>query len=63
NFNDCTVIQGNLNIGGSGSDITNLNSLNEVVEITGQLNIEGAAQLQNFAGLDQLASIGGNLRV
>ncbi|MEM8906673.1 MAG: T9SS type A sorting domain-containing protein, partial [Bacteroidota bacterium] len=61
--NNCTVIQGNLNIGGAGSDITNLNGLNEVVEVTGQFNISGAAQLQNFEGMDTLTTIGGNLRV
>jgi len=63
NHPNCTQIQGNLNIGGAGSDIVNLDGLNEVVEVTGQFNIDAAESLVNFKGLDLLASIGGNLRV
>ena len=63
NHSNCTEIQGNLNIGGANSDITNLDGLNEVVSITGQFNIDRAVSLVNFKGLDRLASIGGNMRI
>jgi hypothetical protein len=67
NYPGCTEIQGDVTI--SGSDITNLNGLNVVNYISGNLII-GNAQLaqanpvlNNLEGLESLTAIGGNLVV
>jgi hypothetical protein len=59
NYPGCTVIEGNVTI--NGEDITNLNGLNVLISIGGNLRIEGNASLTSLSGLDNLTSVGGNL--
>ncbi|RLD51636.1 MAG: hypothetical protein DRJ05_18205, partial [Bacteroidetes bacterium] len=55
----CTEIEGDVEI--NGSDITNLNGLNVVTAISGELLIENNSSLLDLTGLENLASIGWDL--
>jgi hypothetical protein len=55
NYPDCTEIQGNVAI--DGEDITNLNGLNGIISIGGQLRIENNPLLIDLTGLENLTSI------
>lgn len=57
----CTVIEGNVTI--SGPDITNLDALNVLVSIEGNLEIKSNALLGDLTGLSNLGYLGGNLRI
>lgn len=59
NYPNCTVYDGNIII--TGSNITNLNGLNNIVSILGYLDITYAHNLTNLAGLSNLTNIGGYL--
>lgn len=58
-FPGCTIIEGSVEIEIS-SAVTNLDSLNFLTKINGNLIIAGGS-FQNLKGLDSLSSIGGNL--
>jgi len=58
-YPNCTEIEGYLVI--NGSDISNLNGLNELTSIGGDLNISYNQLLTTLSGLDGLTSIGGEL--
>ncbi len=59
---NCNIISGNVVINSSAiSPITNLNGLNEITSIGGNLEISGNDSLANLTGLEQLTSIGGDL--
>jgi len=60
NYPDCTVIEGSVGI--FNDEITNLNGLNVLTEILGELQVT-ATSLQNFEGLNNLESIGSNFNV
>ena len=60
NFPGCTEIIGNVNISYL-SDIANLDGLNVINSIGGDLEIKGNNLLTNLVGLDSLTFIGGNL--
>lgn len=57
----CTIVNGSLVI--SGSDITNLNGLVSIKEITGALYISGCTSLTDISGLSSLEGIGGRLSI
>lgn len=59
NYPGCTIITGNLGI--TGNDITNLDSLIQITQINGSLQILDANNLTSLSGLDNLNSIGGSL--
>jgi hypothetical protein len=59
NYPDCNEITGDVFI--HGSEIINLNGLNVVTSIGGDLWILGNEVLTNLTGLDSLTSIGGDL--
>ena len=59
NYPGCTEIEGDVTI--SGDDIENLNGLNVITSIYGDLRIYGNMMLQNLSGLDSISSIGGGL--
>jgi hypothetical protein len=63
NYPGCTEIEGNVTIGilEVGSDINNLDGLNGLISIGGDLVILWNYQLENLIGLDNIISIGGNL--
>ncbi len=63
NYPYCTEIEGDVHIGyyGLGSDMTNLNGLNVVTVIGGDLIITDTDSLVNLTGLDNLSTIGGDL--
>jgi hypothetical protein len=65
NYPGCTMIVGNVKI--KGADINNLNGLNVLTHIAGNLTIgeypNGNPLLTNLEGLDNLTSIGGLLRI
>ncbi|HMS68047.1 MAG TPA: hypothetical protein PKD18_07905, partial [Saprospiraceae bacterium] len=54
---NCTEVLGNLTIAGSG--ITNLNGLNELTSVWGDLNIYNNIGLTSLSGLDNITSVGG----
>jgi hypothetical protein len=56
NHPNCTIIEGNLVI--SGNEIANLNGLNAIVTVNGNVIINQADSLINLTGLDNLTSIG-----
>jgi len=60
-YPDCTRVVSSVNI--EGNDITNLNGLNALEEITGNLVIQQAAQLTNIDALGNLKKIGNNLEI
>jgi hypothetical protein len=61
NYPGCTEIEGDVAI--QGSSITNLNGLNMVASIVGDLDIWVNNALTNLTGLENLASIGGSLLI
>jgi len=61
NYPGCTEIEGDVLI--TGEDIINLNGLDVLTSIGGDLNIEGNDSLVDLAGLDNLDSIGGSLTI
>jgi len=61
NYPGCTQLEGSVQI--SGSDITDLNGLNEVISIEENLNFYNNDALTSLTGLDNLDSIGGNLNI
>jgi acyl-[acyl carrier protein]--UDP-N-acetylglucosamine O-acyltransferase len=62
NYPGCTEIEGNLSIGiNGGTNITNLNGLNILSSIGGDLIIAGNDILINLTGLENLTVIGGSL--
>jgi len=64
NFPGCTEIVGNVEIGYSlWSDITNLDGLNVLTSIGGDLSISGNEALNSLTGLDNVTSIGGDLKI
>ncbi len=60
-FGPCTVWDGNITI--EGTDITNLNSLSGLIEITGYLIIQNCPQLGNLDGLNELTSTGSHFAI
>jgi hypothetical protein len=61
NYPGCTEVEGDVII--SGSNITNLNGLNVLTSIQGNLNLEGNSILVNLIGLDNLSAVGGSLSI
>lgn len=59
NYPGCSIITGNVGI--TGNDITNLDSLIQITQISGSLQILNANNLLSLSGLDNLNSIGGSL--
>ncbi len=55
-----SVIDGNLTVHGSG--VLNLDSLINIVEVTGGVNIQGTS-MEDMGGLDSLKEIGGTLTI
>lgn len=62
-YPNCTTINGYLGIGGSASDITNVNALSNLTHITGSLDITQNPLLTNITGLSNVTSIGGDLQI
>jgi hypothetical protein len=60
-FPNCTTLEGNITI--SGSDISNLNGLNMVTSIAGDLVIRWNSTLVTLIGLEDLTFIGGGLSI
>jgi len=58
NYPGCTEIEGDVVI--SGGDIVNLNGLNGVNLISGDLKIQGSTNLENLEGLDNLRYVDGD---
>ena len=56
-------INGSLNIGGSfaNSDISNLDALNRITHISGDLNITFNGNLKDLSGLQNILFVGGNI--
>ncbi len=64
NYPNCTSIEGDVHI--KGNDITNLNGLNVVTSIGGNLSIgdySNNPNLTSLTGLDNVTSIGGDLSI
>jgi hypothetical protein len=61
NYPNCTEIDGDVTI--AGNDITNLNGLNGVTSIHGELFVFGNPVLTSLAGLNTLTSINGDLSI
>lgn len=66
NYPLCSEFENNIEI--NGDDIYNLNGLNEIISIAGDLHIGrlqggGNIPLKNLSGLDSLSSIGGGLKI
>jgi hypothetical protein len=60
NYPGCTEIEGMVTITGS---VSNLNGLNMLTSIGGDLEVTGAGALTNFGGLSSLNHLGGGLRI
>ena len=58
---DSTVVTGNLTIGGSSSDITDLSPLYFLTEVSRNFTIEYNDMLESIVGFDSLTNIGGFL--
>ena len=58
---NCNTIEGNVEI--SGSDITNLNGLDILIDVQGNLVIEENDTLASLSGLNNITSVGGTLRI
>ncbi len=56
-YPECTDLAGNVTIG----DVTNLNGLNSITSIGGNLEFWGGPSLTSLSGLDSLNFIGGNM--
>jgi len=63
NHPNCTEIEGDIIVGYLNSNITNLNGLNVVTSIGGNLNIHSTSSLTSLAGLGNLSYIEGDLRI
>ena len=63
NFPNCSILIGDLRIDHHLSDITNLDSLIQIKEIHGDLEIEKATLLESLSGLDSLNTITGELTI
>ncbi|MBK6964571.1 MAG: T9SS type A sorting domain-containing protein [Bacteroidales bacterium] len=64
----CTEIQGNVLIGGSGNNLTNLNGLQQITRVDSNLyigdwDVNGATSLAWLNGLNNLFAVGGNLEI
>jgi len=57
---DCTTLDGDLIIGGT---VTDLSDLSFLTSITGKVAIEGAITLNSLQGLENITTIGGSLRL
>lgn len=63
-FPGCTEIEGDLNIMDEyGDNITNLNGLNVLTSVGGELEIQDNFALTNLTGLNNITSIGGDLTI
>ncbi|MEO1653548.1 MAG: hypothetical protein AAFU64_08390, partial [Bacteroidota bacterium] len=61
---DCEILEGSLFIGvpfGNSANIDNLNVLESIEEIKGNLTISNADLIRNLKGLKNLKSLGGDL--
>lgn len=58
---DCTEITGNLTIGASGSNLTDLSPLSNITSVDGYLRISSNSNLQSLSGLDNLTTVSGDL--
>jgi hypothetical protein len=64
NYPNCTEIEGEVKIGyWEGTDIDNLNALNVLTSIDGDLVVNYTELLKDLSGLENLTSIGGGLIV
>ena len=63
NFPNCTEVEGSVDIGKSGCNITNLNGLSVLTSIGGDLDIRYCDYLVSLEGLDNVTSIGGGLSI
>jgi len=61
NHPNCTEIEGDVTIGGEGTNITNLNGLSVITSIEGKLEIVWNENLTNISGLNNLTFIGGDI--
>lgn len=61
NHEFCTEIGGDVVL--DGSDISNLNGLENIISIGGSLNISNNSELIDLGGLDELSVIGGNVEI
>jgi len=61
NYPGCTEIEGYVWI--DGNDIVDLNGLNVITKIYGELKIQGNDVLTSLLGLDNLTSVGGDLYI
>ncbi len=59
----CTTIPGDVIIQSIESDINNLDALNQITNIGGNLVIVENPALENLSGIDQLVSIGGDFEI
>jgi hypothetical protein len=65
-YPNCTIINGNLNIGpvSSGtSSITNISGLSNLTQVNGELSIRSNQNLTNLTGLNNITSVGTILRL
>lgn len=64
-YPNCTQIEGDVEIGmfGISSDVDNLEPLNQITTIEGNLRIDSNDNLSNLNGLDSLNTIGGTLNI
>jgi len=60
-FPNCITIEGDVEI--SGDEITNLNGLNVLVSLEGELDIGYTTALNNLSGLENISNIGETLRL
>ncbi|NQU34495.1 MAG: T9SS type A sorting domain-containing protein [Bacteroidetes bacterium] len=63
NYPNCTEIEGNVMINGMNSDFDNLDGLNVITTIGGDLKIWNQNSLPSLRGLEQLTSIGGDIDI
>lgn len=64
NYPGCSEIEGDVIIGGAYShDIANLNGLNVLTAISGDLDIALTTYLTNLSGLNNLTTVGGSLTI
>jgi uncharacterized repeat protein (TIGR01451 family) len=60
NYPDCSVITGNVTV---WDGAINLNALNGITEIQGDLDLQYNSTLQDLSGLSNLTTVGGTLRL